>query len=132
MVVRLICSDYNSTPSNSFESSSAGAYKIADEAKFFSFGTNDLTQMTFGYSGDDVEKFLSIYLSSDILQSDPFEVLQQLTPSVGLSGWNMRRAWCQPSSIAFFAQIGLALSHTLLLDSYRVPIEKLAAAQVAV
>ncbi|RYR31767.1 pyruvate, phosphate dikinase, chloroplastic-like [Arachis ipaensis] len=77
MVVRLICSDYNSTPSNSFESSSAGAYKIADEAKFFSFGTNDLTQMTFGYSGDDVEKFLSIYLSSDILQSDPFEVLDQ-------------------------------------------------------
>ncbi|RYR46116.1 hypothetical protein Ahy_A07g031865 isoform B [Arachis hypogaea] len=77
MVVRLICSDYNGTPSSSFESSSAGAYKIADETKFFSFGTNDLTQMTFGYSKDDVEKFLPIYLSSGILQSDPFEVLDQ-------------------------------------------------------
>ncbi|RYR77624.1 hypothetical protein Ahy_A01g002157 [Arachis hypogaea] len=77
IVVRLICSNYDGTPSISFESSSAGAYKIADEAKFFSFGTNDLTQMTFGYSEDDVEKFLPIYLSSGIMQSDPFEVLDQ-------------------------------------------------------
>ncbi|XLU71216.1 hypothetical protein S245_030269, partial [Arachis hypogaea] len=46
---------------------------IADEAEFFLFGTDDLSQMTFGYSRDDVEKFLSIYLSSSILQSDLFE-----------------------------------------------------------
>ncbi|CAD5183155.1 unnamed protein product [Musa acuminata subsp. malaccensis] len=50
---------------------------VADEAEFFSFGTNDLTQMTFGYSRDDVRKFLPIYLSKGILQNDPFEVLDQ-------------------------------------------------------
>lgn len=48
--------------------------KIAKEADFFSFGTNDLTQMTFGYSRDDVGKFLPIYLAKGILQNDPFEV----------------------------------------------------------
>lgn len=48
--------------------------KIAKEAEFFSFGTNDLTQMTFGYSRDDVGKFLPVYLSKGILQHDPFEV----------------------------------------------------------
>ncbi|KAF5950863.1 hypothetical protein HYC85_012856 [Camellia sinensis] len=53
------------------------ADEIAEEAEFFSFGTNDLTQMTFGYSRDDVGKFLPIYLSQGILQSDPFEVLDQ-------------------------------------------------------
>ncbi|VAH19074.1 unnamed protein product [Triticum turgidum subsp. durum] len=50
---------------------------VADEAEFFSFGTNDLTQMTFGYSRDDVGKFLPIYLAQGILQHDPFEVLDQ-------------------------------------------------------
>ncbi|CAL9065778.1 unnamed protein product [Musa banksii] len=53
------------------------ADEIAEQAEFFSFGTNDLTQMTFGYSRDDVGKFLPIYLSKGILQSDPFEVLDQ-------------------------------------------------------
>lgn len=48
--------------------------QIAKEAEFFSFGTNDLTQMTFGYSRDDVGKFLPVYLSKGILQNDPFEV----------------------------------------------------------
>jgi len=48
--------------------------QIATEAEFFSFGTNDLTQMTFGYSRDDVGKFLPVYLSKGILQNDPFEV----------------------------------------------------------
>jgi len=48
--------------------------QIAKEAEFFSFGTNDLTQMTFGYSRDDVGKFLPIYLAQGILQNDPFEV----------------------------------------------------------
>ncbi|RZR93941.1 hypothetical protein BHM03_00022588 [Ensete ventricosum] len=50
-----------------------GTPQIAEQAEFFSFGTNDLTQMTFGYSRDDVGKFLPIYLSKGILQSDPFE-----------------------------------------------------------
>jgi len=53
--------------------------QIAVHADFFSFGTNDLTQMTFGYSRDDVSKFLPSYLSSGILQHDPFEVLLFLT-----------------------------------------------------
>lgn len=48
--------------------------QIAKEAEFFSFGTNDLTQMTFGYSRDDIGKFLPVYLSKGILQHDPFEV----------------------------------------------------------
>lgn len=51
--------------------------QIAQNADFFSFGTNDLTQMTFGYSRDDVSKFLPAYLSQGILQNDPFEVLDQ-------------------------------------------------------
>lgn len=49
-------------------------WQIAEQAEFFSFGTNDLTQMTFGYSRDDVGKFLPIYLSKGVLQNDPFEV----------------------------------------------------------
>ena len=49
-------------------------WQIAKEAEFFSFGTNDLTQMTFGYSRDDVGKFLPIYIAKGILQNDPFEV----------------------------------------------------------
>ena len=53
---------------------SAMKIQIAKEAEFFSFGTNDLTQMTFGYSRDDVGKFLPIYLAKGILQADPFEV----------------------------------------------------------
>jgi len=53
------------------------ADEIAEQAEFFSFGTNDLTQMTFGYSRDDIGKFLPIYMSQGILQHDPFEVLDQ-------------------------------------------------------
>jgi pyruvate,orthophosphate dikinase len=53
------------------------ADEIAEQAEFFSFGTNDLTQMTFGYSRDDVGKFLPVYLSQGMLQHDPFEVLDQ-------------------------------------------------------
>ena len=50
---------------------------IAEKADFFSFGTNDLTQMTFGYSRDDAGKFLPIYIEKGILKVDPFEVLDQ-------------------------------------------------------
>ncbi|KAJ4968952.1 hypothetical protein NE237_015653 [Protea cynaroides] len=118
------------------------AEEIATKADFFSFGTNDLTQMTFGYSRDDVGKFLPIYLSKGILQSDPFEVLDQkgvgqlikmatdkgrgARPSlkVGICGEHGG----EPSSVAFFAKIGLDY---VSCSPFRVPIARLAAAQVA-
>ncbi|GKV39096.1 hypothetical protein SLEP1_g46910 [Rubroshorea leprosula] len=119
------------------------ADEIAKEAEFFSFGTNDLTQMTFGYSRDDVSKFLPIYLSKGILQSDPFEVLDQkgvgqlvkmatekgraARPSlkVGICGEHGG----EPSSVAFFAKAGLDY---VSCSPFRVPIARLAAAQVVV
>ncbi|KAJ0035108.1 hypothetical protein Pint_24979 [Pistacia integerrima] len=119
------------------------ADEIAKEAEFFSFGTNDLTQMTFGYSRDDVGKFLPIYLSKGLLQHDPFEVLDQkgvgqlikiatergraARPSlkVGICGEHGG----EPSSVAFFAQAGLDY---VSCSPFRVPIARLAAAQVAV
>ncbi|KAA8527525.1 hypothetical protein F0562_034760 [Nyssa sinensis] len=118
------------------------ADEIAKEAEFFSFGTNDLTQMTFGYSRDDVGKFLPIYLSNGILQHDPFEVLDQkgvgqlikiatekgrgARPSlkVGICGEHGG----EPSSVAFFAEAGLDY---VSCSPFRVPIARLAAAQVA-
>ncbi|CAA3021781.1 pyruvate, phosphate dikinase, chloroplastic [Olea europaea subsp. europaea] len=118
------------------------ADEIAKEAEFFSFGTNDLTQMTFGYSRDDVGKFLPIYLSKGILQNDPFEVLDQkgvgqliklatekgraARPSlkVGICGEHGG----EPSSVAFFAETGLDY---VSCSPFRVPIARLAAAQVA-
>ncbi|KAE8660103.1 Pyruvate [Hibiscus syriacus] len=93
------------------------ADEIAKEAELFSFGTNDLTQMTFGYSRDDVGKFLPIYLSKGILQSDPFEV--------GICGEHGG----EPSSVAFFAEAGLDY---VSCSPFRVPIARLAAAQVAI
>ncbi|XP_027119908.1 pyruvate, phosphate dikinase, chloroplastic [Coffea arabica] len=119
------------------------ADEIAKEAEFFSFGTNDLTQMTFGYSRDDVGKFLPIYLAKGILQADPFEVLDQkgvgqlikiatergraARPSlkVGICGEHGG----EPSSVAFFAEAGLDY---VSCSPFRVPIARLAAAQVAV
>ncbi|XP_008223059.2 PREDICTED: pyruvate, phosphate dikinase, chloroplastic [Prunus mume] len=119
------------------------ADEIAKEAEFFSFGTNDLTQMTFGYSRDDVGKFLPIYLSKGLLQNDPFEVLDQrgvgqlikmatekgraARPSlkVGICGEHGG----EPSSVAFFAEARLDY---VSCSPFRVPIARLAAAQVAV
>ncbi|THU44110.1 hypothetical protein C4D60_Mb02t03930 [Musa balbisiana] len=119
------------------------ADEIAELAEFFSFGTNDLTQMTFGYSRDDVGKFLPIYLSKGILQSDPFEVLDQkgVGQLIKVAVERGRRARpdlklgiCgehggEPSSVAFFAQTGLDY---VSCSPFRVPIARLAAAQVAV
>ncbi|KAL1548529.1 pyruvate, phosphate dikinase [Salvia divinorum] len=117
------------------------ADEIAKEAEFFSFGTNDLTQMTFGYSRDDVGKFLPVYLSKGILQHDPFEVLDQkgvgqlvkmatergraARPSlkIGICGEHGG----EPSSVAFFAEAGLDY---VSCSPFRVPIARLAAAQV--
>uniref|UniRef100_A0A0E0HE99 Pyruvate, phosphate dikinase n=2 Tax=Oryza nivara TaxID=4536 RepID=A0A0E0HE99_ORYNI len=97
------------------------ADEIAEQAEFFSFGTNDLTQMTFGYSRDDVGKFLPIYLSQGILQHDPFEVLDQrgvgelvkLATERGRKARpNLKVGICgehggEPLSVAFFAKAGL-------------------------
>ncbi|KAM0954285.1 putative pyruvate, phosphate dikinase [Dioscorea sansibarensis] len=119
------------------------ADEIAEEAEFFSFGTNDLTQMTFGYSRDDVGKFLPIYLSHGILQHDPFEVLDQrgVGQLVKIATERGRRTRpdlkvgiCgehggEPSSVAFFAEAGLDY---VSCSPFRVPIARLAAAQVAV
>ncbi|XP_060217761.1 pyruvate, phosphate dikinase, chloroplastic isoform X2 [Lycium barbarum] len=117
------------------------ADEIAKEAEFFSFGTNDLTQMTFGYSRDDVGKFLPIYLAKGILQHDPFEVLDQkgvgqlikLATERGRAARpNLKVGICgehggEPSSVAFFAEAGLDY---VSCSSFRVPIARLAAAQV--
>ncbi|WP_297564457.1 pyruvate, phosphate dikinase [Microbacterium sp.] len=119
------------------------ADEIAEQAEFFSFGTNDLTQMTFGYSRDDVGKFLPIYLSKGMLQSDPFEVLDQkgVGQLVKIATERGRRARpglklgvCgehggEPSSVAFFAEAGLDY---VSCSPFRVPIARLAAAQVVV
>ncbi|WJX96057.1 pyruvate, phosphate dikinase [Trifolium repens] len=118
------------------------ADEIANEAEFFSFGTNDLTQMTFGYSRDDVGKFLPIYLAAGILQHDPFEVLDQkgvgqlikiCTEKGRAANPNLKIGICgehggEPSSVAFFAKLGLDY---VSCSPFRVPIARLAAAQVA-
>ncbi|RHN64189.1 putative pyruvate, phosphate dikinase [Medicago truncatula] len=118
------------------------ADEIANEADFFSFGTNDLTQMTFGYSRDDVSKFLPTYLSAGILQHDPFEVLDQkgvgqlikiCTEKGRAAKPNLKVGICgehggEPSSVAFFAKLGLDY---VSCSPFRVPIARLAAAQVA-
>ncbi|KAH7856988.1 hypothetical protein Vadar_007695 [Vaccinium darrowii] len=118
------------------------ADEIAKEAEFFSFGTNDLTQMTFGYSRDDVGKFLPMYLSKGILQRDPFEVLDQkgvgqlikIATERGRSVRpNLKVGICgehggEPSSVAFFAEAGLDY---VSCSPFRVPIARLAAAQIA-
>ncbi|XP_059311928.1 pyruvate, phosphate dikinase, chloroplastic isoform X1 [Lycium ferocissimum] len=117
------------------------ADEIAKEAEFFSFGTNDLTQMTFGYSRDDVGKFLPIYLAKGILQHDPFEVLDQkgvgqlikmATERGRAARPNLKVGICgehggEPSSVAFFAEAGLDY---VSCSPFRVPIARLAAAQV--
>ncbi|XP_031387255.1 pyruvate, phosphate dikinase, chloroplastic-like isoform X1 [Punica granatum] len=118
------------------------ADEIAKEAEFFSFGTNDLTQMSFGYSRDDVGKFLPIYLSQGILETDPFEVLDR--KSVGelikiatekgrKANPDLKVGICgehggDPSSVAFFTEVGLDY---VSCSPFRVPIARLAAAQAA-
>jgi len=120
------------------------ADQIAKEAQFFSFGTNDLTQMTFGYSRDDAEgKFLTRYLDSKILPANPFEVLDR--DGVGAlmriavekgkaTNPGLKLGVCgehggEPSSIAFAHELGL---HYVSCSPFRVPIARLAAAQAAI
>ena len=119
------------------------ADRIATEAEYFSFGTNDLTQMTFGYSRDDVASFLPDYLEKKILKADPFQVLDQkgvgqLIKMAVEKGRavrpGMRTGICgehggEPSSVKFCAKVGMNYASC---SPFRVPIARLAAAQAAV
>ncbi|HKI43724.1 MAG TPA: putative PEP-binding protein, partial [Balneolales bacterium] len=116
------------------------ADQIAKEADFFSFGTNDLTQLTYGYSRDDAAKFLPIYLEKKILPHDPFQVLDQegvgqlvkMGAERGRStNANIKLGICgehggDPASVEFFHKAGL---NYVSCSPYRVPIARLAAAQ---
>lgn len=116
--------------------------QIATEAEFFSFGTNDLTQMTFGYSRDDAGKFLQDYLDNKILKEDPFQSIDQ-------EGVGFLMEWCikkgrtsrptlkvgicgehggEPKSVMFCHKVGLDY---VSCSPYRVPVARLAAAQAA-
>jgi pyruvate,orthophosphate dikinase len=116
------------------------AGRIAEFAEFFSFGTNDLTQMTFGYSRDDIGKFLPFYLDKKLLAADPFAVLDQegvgelvrigiergrkVRPKlkVGICGEHGG----EPSSVEFCHQVGMTY---VSCSPFMVPIARLAAAQ---
>ena len=119
------------------------ADRIAEEAQYFSFGTNDLTQMTFGYSRDDIASFLPVYLDKKILKVDPFQVLDQkgvgkLIKYAVKEGRavrpDLRCGICgehggEPSSVKFCAKVGMNYASC---SPFRVPIARLAAAQAAV
>jgi pyruvate,orthophosphate dikinase len=118
------------------------ADEIAAEAQFFSFGTNDLTQLTFGFSRDDVGKFLRIYTDRKILDKDPFASID----TVGVGGLvamgvergrrarpDLKLGICgehggDPASVHFFHKVGLDY---VSASPYRIPVARLAAAQAA-
>ena len=116
---------------------------IAKKAEYFSFGTNDLTQMTFGYSRDDIASFLPVYLDKKILNVDPFQVLDQtgVGQLIEMAVENGRKTrptlTCgicgehggEPSSVKFCHKVGL---NYVSCSPFRVPIARLAAAQAAV
>ncbi|KGL51543.1 pyruvate phosphate dikinase [Porphyromonas canoris] len=119
------------------------ADKIAASAEFFSFGTNDLTQMTFGYSRDDIASFLPIYLEKKILKVDPFQVLDQngvgqlvkmATEKGRAKRPELKCGICgehggEPSSVKFCHKVGL---NYVSCSPFRVPIARVAAAQAAI
>jgi pyruvate,orthophosphate dikinase len=116
------------------------ADEIAKEAEFFSFGTNDLTQTTFGFSRDDAAKFISLYIEKGLFEKDPFVTIDQrgvgklvemgvkkgrsVRPKikVGICGEHGG----DPASVEFFNKVGL---NYVSCSPYRVPIARLAAAQ---
>ena len=116
---------------------------IAKKAEYFSFGTNDLTQMTFGYSRDDIASFLPVYLDKKILNVDPFQVLDQtgVGQLIEMAVDNGRKTrpnlTCgicgehggEPSSVKFCHRVGL---NYVSCSPFRVPIARLAAAQATV
>ncbi|NLY68774.1 MAG: pyruvate, phosphate dikinase [Clostridiales bacterium] len=119
------------------------ADEIAKEADFFSFGTNDLTQMTFGFSRDDAGKFLDAYYDKKIYDNDPFSRLDQngvgrlveMACKLGRSAKpDIKLGVCgehggDPSSVEFFHKVGL---NYVSCSPFRVPIARLAAAQAAI
>ena len=119
------------------------ADKIAEVADFFSFGTNDLTQMTFGFSRDDAGKFLKVYQEKGILKNDPFQILDQEgvgqlvkmgTEKGRSTKSHLKVGICgehggEPSSVKFCASLGM---NYVSCSPFRVPIARVAAAQAAV
>ena len=119
------------------------ADEIAKEADFFSFGTNDLTQMTFGFSRDDAAKFLGAYYDKKIYESDPFARLDQngvgklvkMASQLGrATRADLKLGICgehggDPSSVEFCHRVGLDY---VSCSPFRVPIARLAAAQAAI
>jgi pyruvate,orthophosphate dikinase len=118
------------------------ADEIAEVAEFFSFGTNDLTQMGFGYSRDDAGKFLPIYIEKGILKNDPFQVLDQEgigqlvqmgTEKGRSTNSKLKVGICgehggEPTSVEFCHRVGM---NYVSCSPFRVPIARLAAAQAA-
>ncbi|MBE6670917.1 MAG: pyruvate, phosphate dikinase, partial [Ruminococcaceae bacterium] len=119
------------------------ADEIAKEAEFFSFGTNDLTQMTFGFSRDDAGKFLPSYYDTKIFENDPFARLDQngvgklvkMSAELGrASRADIKLGICgehggDPTSVEFCHKIGL---NYVSCSPFRVPIARLSAAQAAI
>lgn len=119
------------------------ADRIAQEADFFSFGTNDLTQMTFGYSRDDAGNFLPIYIEQGVLEKDPFQTLDQLGVGefvkIGVERGRSTKPQLKigicgehggdPDSIDFFHRVGLDY---VSCSPFRVPVARLAAAQAQI
>ena len=119
------------------------ADEIAEEAQFFCFGTNDLTQMTYGFSRDDAGKFLSAYYDKKIFENDPFAKLDQtgvgklMEMAIKLGKGVRPKLHCgicgehggDPSSVEFCHKIGLDY---VSCSPYRVPLARLAAAQAAI
>jgi pyruvate,orthophosphate dikinase len=119
------------------------ADRIAREAEFFSFGTNDLTQTTFGFSRDDAGKFLPFYIEKSLLSNDPFAVLDQEgvgeLVKIGIEKGRSTRPGLkigicgehggEPSSVKFGYNIGL---NYVSCSPFRVPIARLAAAQAVI
>jgi pyruvate,orthophosphate dikinase len=119
------------------------AAKMAETAEFFSFGTNDLTQMGFGFSRDDIGSFLPDYLTGKILPADPFQTIDQEgigeLIKIGISRGRQTRPHLKvgicgehggdPDSVKFCHQVGMDY---VSCSPFRVPIARLAAAQAAV
>jgi pyruvate, orthophosphate dikinase len=118
------------------------ADKIAEQAEFFSFGTNDLTQTTFGLSRDDSGRFLPFYVEKKLLKDDPFQVLDQEgvgqlvrigTERGRSTRGDLKVGICgehggEPSSVMFCHSVGL---NYVSCSPFRVPVARLAAAQAA-